>query len=616
MWRPCQYRRLALLGLLLSAGWVALLLRSHHLMVRRHAELTAKGRVLTDLYEPLAPWRGDLLARDGTVLATTLPRKTIYVDTLQCNDRYNEVIQVLTRLLGMDQREVRSRVQQGLLAAGRRRPDEPPSGAVVIRRHVSIPEWQAITNSLARETFGFDPARLTRRGRERLDELRRRLLFAEEDQERVHPLGRLACHALGYTTAAVEPALLRGASGLELTMESVLAGIPGFRWSERGAAGRELPQRRRVLQPPRDGGRVMLTLDVRLQALAEAALEELASRSRPAHASILIVRPATGEILALAGWPTFEPDAPGDSPPENWINWLIWAPFEPGSTYKVFTLAAAIEDELVTLDDVVDGHRGRFAWQRMTFTDHGLSFASLSLREAFARSLNTVHAQLAVRLGRERLLQYAATFGFAERTGIALPAERVGELDSLRDRTKAGHVYAAIGQGISVTQIQLTMAFCAVVNGGVLMKPLLVGRIEDAGGRVYWHARPVAVRRVLRAETSARMREALLGAVTLPGATGRRAATPDYLAGGKTGTAQVAGTNRVGYLPGRYVASFVGALPIQNPELVVSVVVDEPEGEHAGGSVAAPVFAQVAGNAARTLGVRADATALLTSARP
>ena len=615
MWRPCQYRRLTLLGILLIAGFLGLLVRSHHLMVRRHAELAAKARSLTGLRELLPSWRGDIVARDGTVLATTLPTKTVYVDALQCHDRLEEKINVVARLLGMDRREVRSRMQRGLLAAGRRRADEPPSGAVVVRRHVGVPEWHLVTNALARESFGLELSSLTSRQLDQLNALRRRLLFAEDDQQRTYPCGRMACHVLGYTTSAVQHAPLRGATGLELTMDSLLAGQPGFRLSERNALGRELPQRRRVLEPARDGGRVMLTLDARLQVLAEAALDGVTASARPAHASILVVRPATGEILAWAGWPAFFPGAPGESPPEHWINRLVWAPFEPGSTFKTFTLAAALDDQLVTLDEMIHCSYGRLTWNRLTFTDRGLSFGAVPVREAFARSLNTAHVQLAIRLGRERFLHHATNFGFAEPTGIALPGERGGVLDQLRDPTKAAHAYAAFGQGISVTQLQLTMAFCAVVNGGVLMKPMLVGRLHDPAGRIIWQARPTPVRRVLRPETSAQMREALLDAVVSPGATGRRAATLDYLCGGKTGTAQKAGAHGSGYGGGRYVASFIGAIPIQDPELVVSVVVDEPQGASGGGAVAAPVFAEVAGRAARILELSPDAPVVLTSAR-
>lgn len=603
MWRPRQYRRLTLLGVLLLAGFLALGLRVHHLMVGRHGELTAKARALTELHEPLPAWRGDIVARDGSVLATSQPAKTVYLDVQFCNDRLEDKLDAVTRVLGLDSREVRSRVQQGLLSSGRRHPDGPPSGAMVLRRKVALPEWQRITNALASEAFGLDEASLTKRQQLRLRQVRANLLFAVDDPRRIYPFGQLACHVLGYTTSAVQALSRRGAVGVEESMDSVLAGQPGFRWSARDAAGRELPHRRRVLRQPQDGGRVMLTLDVGLQAMVEDVLASLIDRAKPTNAAILIVRPATGEVLAWAGWPAFWPEAPGESPPEHWLNRPLWAPFEPGSTFKTFTLAAALEDRLTSLDELLDCRDYRVDRTRVIAHQRNRAVGLLPVRDAFAQSINPAHSRLAERLGRVGFLEWATRFGFAEPTGIALPGERFTRLDPLRDAKESVLAYAAFGQGIAVTQLQLTMAFCAVVNGGMLMRPMLIGRLHNASGRVIWHARPTPVRRVLRPEVSDQVREALHGAVFAPHATGRRAVPDGYECGGKTGTAQQAARDGRGYAGGGYISSFIGAVPIHDPELVVSVVIGDPQGAHGGGSVAAPVFSEVAGRAARLLGI-------------
>ncbi len=609
-----QVRRLWLIGAAMVTVVACLAARLHHVMLRRQADLGAKAQALAALRETLPPWRGDVVARDGTVLATTIPVRTVYVDLALSDKRLPQVIEVASRRLDLPPREVRSRIQEGLLEALRRDPDHP-KGAVVLKRNVRVTDWHVLTNALEQESFGFAAANGTRAERQQLRQLRRDLLFSAQGQQRVHPFGNLACHVLGYTTLETGGPTARGAAGVEASMDQVLAGAPGFRLSSKDAAGRELPHRRRALQAPRDGGRVMLTLDVAIQRLAEEALLEVVSSSQPEHASILVVRPSTGEILAWAGWPTFAPDDPGASPPGNWVNWPLWAPFEPGSTFKTFTLAAALEDGLTTLEAQVYCGRGRLQWNHMVFTDRGLSFGWVPVIEGFFRSLNTAHVQLAIGLGRERFLHHATNFGFAETTGIALPFERSGSIQSLKDPAQAAHAYASFGQGISVTQLQLTMAFCAVVNGGVLMKPMLVGRLRDAAGRRTWDARPTPARRVLSPVTSERMRQALQEAVEAPEATGRAAALPGFRSGGKTGTAEKAGERHRGYLPGRYVASFVGAVPIQNPELVISIVIDEPRGAHGGGAIAAPVFAKVAAPAARWLGLPEEPRSLLTSTR-
>jgi cell division protein FtsI (penicillin-binding protein 3) len=219
---------------------------------------------------------------------------------------------------------------------------------------------------------------------------------------------------------------------------------------------------------------------------------------------------------------------------------------------------------------------------------------------AFARSLNSVHAQYALQMGPERFYHHVTNFGFGRLTGIPLPGERPGWIGALTNRAGAAHAYAAFGQGIAATQLQMTMAFCAVVNGGWLLRPMLVARVDDAAGQPVWRARTTPVHRVLRPQTSAWMREAL-EAVVQPGGTGTRAAIPDVPVGGKTATAQKAGPAGQGYLEDRFYASFIGAVPIHDPEFVISVVVDEPEIGHAGGAVAAPVFRRLASEAIRFL---------------
>ena len=612
MGKSFQYRRLWMLGIILVLGLGGIAWRLYQLQIARRAELAGKARALTDLRQTIVPWRGDILARDGTVLATTVPVWSVYLDLALCAEQLDVACEVAARLLSLEPRGVLGRVLRGLLAA-MRKAREAPAGAVRLRQNVSPAEWVAITNALARATFGFDVANLSRATADRLTRLRRGLLFALDDQQRRYPFATLACHVLGSVSPADGDFQLRGASGIELGLDSVLAGVPGRRISERDAAGRELPTRRRFTQAAIDGQRVVLALDLTLQRIAEDALAEVVNEHSPTNASILIVRPQTGEILAWACWPGFECESPARSPQEAWLNRPLWAAVEPGSTFKVFTLASALEEGLVTLDQLVYCENGRLRLGRAVVSDHGLAFGWLPMRTAFAKSLNTAHARLALALGPERFYRHLASFGFGQRTGIPLPGESPGWLGALTNHAAVAVAYAGFGQGIAATQLQMTMAFCAVVNGGWLLHPLLVARIEDATGRVAWQARPTAVRQVISTATSRSMREALRGVVA-PGGTGAAAAVADGDAGGKTGTAQKARRGQRGYSADRFYASFIGFLPVEQPAIVIAVAVDEPQGAHSGAAAAAPAFRRVAEQAVRYLGLANTPPALLSSA--
>ncbi len=612
MGRSFQYRRLWILGILLALGFGGVAWRLYQLQIARHAELAGKARALTDLRQTIVPWRGDILARDSTVLATTVPVWTVYIDLALCAEQLDVVCEVAAGLLSLEPRVVRGRVLRGLLATIRKA-REAPAGAVRLRRNVSPAEWAAITNALARATFGFDVTNLSRANADRLTRLRRGLLFALDDQQRRYPFAALACHVLGSVSPAEGDFQLRGAGGIELGLDSVLAGIPGQRISERDAAGRELPARRGLTQAAIDGRRVILALDLTLQRIAEDALAEVVNEHSPTNASILIVRPQTGEILAWACWPGFECESPAQSPQEAWLNRPLWAAIEPGSTFKVFTLAIALEEGLITLDQLVYCENGHLKLGREVVSDHGLAYGWVPMRTAFAKSLNTAHAKLALAIGRERFYRHLANFGFGQRTGIPLPGESPGWIGALTNHAAAAVAYAGFGQGIAVTQLQMTMAFCAIVNGGWLLHPLLVARIEDATGRVAWQARPTPVRQVIRTATSQAMREALRGVVA-PGGTSAAAAVADCDAGGKTGTAQKARRDQRGYSADRFYASFIGFLPVEQPAIVIAVAVDEPQGAHSGAAVAAPVFRRVAEQAARYLGLANALPTLLSSA--
>jgi cell division protein FtsI/penicillin-binding protein 2 len=473
---------------------------------------------------------------------------------------------------------------------------------VVVRRQVLPWEWVALTNALGLESFGWGLDRLTPEDRRRLDRLRRRAVFAEEGQMRVYPLTNLLGSVLGFVGAGTNGCSVLGAGGIEWALQSELAGTVGVCISEQDAAGNERPDRRVYYRPCTNGNHVVLAVDVQVQQIAERALAAAAARHNPRYAAVLVLRPRTGEILGWAEVPEVSPQYPGQGPAETWRIHGAGDRLEPGSVGKVLTLAAGLNEGLIRLDDRVYCERGRFPWAGLVLHDHG-AHGWLTVREAFARSSNIGFAKLALLLGPERLYGYLTNFGLDRATGIGLPGEAAGYLPRLAEWTSVTLTRAGIGQGIALTQLQLTLAVGAMGNEGRLMRPILVLRVESPEGRVVWEQSPQVVRAVVRPEVARQVLEAMEGVVSAKG-TGAGAALPLHRVAGKTGTAQK--SDRTGYLAGRYEAWFVGLFPASQPEVVISVLLDEPRNGYYGGSVAAPVFREVAAGIAPVLGIRAD----------
>jgi cell division protein FtsI/penicillin-binding protein 2 len=398
---------------------------------------------------------------------------------------------------------------------------------------------------------------------------------------------------------------LRGASGVESSMNAFLAGRPGVEITERDAQGREIPRRRRVSWPAEAGGQVVLTLDWRIQQIAEAALLELAAQHHPSNASILVLRPRTGELVGWACWPPFTPAGSFDTNAASWINCAIEFMFEPGSSFKAVTLGASLSVGLVTLDQLIDCRNGILVFKGARVTDHGLAYGLVPVRFGFAKSLNTMHALLALNLGPERFFFFVTNFGFGQCTGVQLPGEMPGWIGARANPERLPEFYAGFGQGISVTPLQLLMAYGTIANDGLLMRPRIVARLEDAQGSLVKEYRPEAVRQVLTPQVAALLKEALEEVVTLEG-TGRLAAMTWHTCGGKTGTAEQA-DGKNGYAGGRVCAFFFGMFPARKPELVIGITVSDPQGHaRAGGSVAAPFFRRVGEQAAIVLNIPPD----------
>jgi cell division protein FtsI/penicillin-binding protein 2 len=328
-----------------------------------------------------------------------------------------------------------------------------------------------------------------------------------------------------------------------------------------------------------------------------------AEKNNPISISCTMVRPRTGEILAMATLPNFDPNHPGGSPPEALRNRVISDVAEPGSTYKIVVVTAGLNEHLTTLDESFNCGMGKFLYAGRTLHDHK-SYGMLTVEQIITKSSNIGAAQIGIRMGKETLYRYMHDFGFGQKTGISLPAEVPGIVHSLTNWNKDSIAQIPMGQGVSVTSLQMVMAMCAVANDGILMRPMLVSHLDEQGpgGQVVQRYAPEPVRRVATSETIKEMIKALKTVPTKDG-TAPQARMEHYTVAGKTGTANKV-ENKV-YVD-KFYSSFIGFFPADNPEICISVVMDDPKDGHYGGDVAAPVFHAIAERAANYLNIKPD----------
>ncbi|RPF46786.1 stage V sporulation protein D (sporulation-specific penicillin-binding protein) [Thermodesulfitimonas autotrophica] len=418
-----------------------------------------------------------------------------------------------------------------------------------------------------------------------------------EESRRQYNCGSLAAHILGFVGVDNQ-----GLTGVEKTAEKFLRGVPGKIVVEQDAAGRNIPAALHHLYPPVPGNRVLLTIDETIQYFVERELDKIVDTYHPAAASIIVMDPKTGEILALGNRPTFDPAAWRDVPQAVWDrNPAIWQLYEPGSTFKIVTAAAALSEGVVGPEShfycpgfVQVADRRIRCWKE---GGHG----SESFAEVVQNSCNPGFIQVGLSLGKEKFYKYIRAFGFGRPTGINLPGEAKGILIPENKATNLNIATMSIGQSIAVTPIQLVTAAAAVANGGELLAPRVIRAVVSPDGKTVRVFKPEHRRRVLSREKAQELAR-LLENVVLKG-TGVNAYLDGYRTAGKTGTAQVVGPGG-GYVPGKYVSSFVGFAPVDNPRLVTLVVVWEPQGGvYFGSLVAAPAFKAVMQDALRYLGV-------------
>jgi cell division protein FtsI (penicillin-binding protein 3) len=503
--------------------------------------------------------RGRIFDRDGDDLALSVPARTVYAQPRLVRDRA-ATARRLAPLLGRSRRQLRA-----LLAS--RTP------WVYLARKLPVARGEAV-------------ARLKLPG-----------IGVLGDTARRYPSGGVAAQVLGFVGDDGT-----GLAGVEQQYDGLLRGRPGQLLLEEDPHGRAIPQGQRSQEAAEPGTDLVLTIDQDLQYVTETALTRAVRQFHAKGGSVLVMAPGSGEVLAMANAPSFDPNHFGRSKPAARKNRAVTDVYEPGSTNKTITAAAALEAGVVTpRTEVTVPPALDLCPGVKTFHDsHAHGVETLTFADVVAQSSNIGTIQVARQLGAERLARAELDFGYGRRTGIDLPGESPGIVTPLRDWRCTDLGVNAIGQGVAVTVAQMASVYATVANGGVLQPPTLLRGSIDARGR-FRPAHHAPGRRVL-SEKTARTLAHILRGVVLDGGTGTLAALDDWAVAGKTGTARKPNPNARGYLPGAYVASFIGFAPAGRPAVVVAVVLDQPTPIF-GGVVAAPVFKEVAGYALRRLGV-------------
>lgn len=551
-------QRVKVTAAILGSVFAVLMGRAVQLTVIDGAELRARADRQHREKVELSPKRGTIVDRYGEPLALTRESADVYL------------------------RPKDLRAAPAALAALGARLDLAP-GAVEAKATAEAPfVWLARQVSLDRW--------------EEVEDLGLAGIGSERTRVRSYPHGPLAGHILGFVNIDG-----RGLEGVERQLDEQLRGEVVALDVERDARGGRWVPDGRWRPLPRVGATVELTIDSALQRATQSELAKAVEKYGAVAATAVVLDPFTGEILALGNVPEFDPNQFTHSSAAQWRNRALTDSYEPGSTFKAITAAAALEAGAVKPDDQIYCERGKYAVGRRVIHDHH-PLAMLSFADVIAHSSNIGTAKVAEHLGRERFAEMIDRFGFGRPTGVDLPGEVGGLLRPVNAWGRIHVVTTAFGQGISVTPLQLTRAFAAIANGGLLMRPYVVRRVVDETGELRIEGRPQVQGRVMSAETARVLTEILRGVVD--SGTGTNARLDGFAVAGKTGTAQKVepGTGR--YSARARMSSFVGFVPADDPKLAILVVVDSPKKATYGGTVAAPVFRAIAEFGLERRGVR------------
>lgn len=536
-------RRLTALFLVLALGFVSIAVRLTMLQLGDAPQYVAMARDQRVRHVALPATRGAIYDRDGNELAISLPAKAVFADPSMVEDPQSTAAS-LSPLLGIPPEQLGEQ-----LAAGGR--------FVYLARRIT-PEVATRIERLELPGIGF------------LDESRRS-----------YPAKTLASQVLGFVGLDGG-----GLAGLESQHDELLAGVPGEMVVERDPTGRRIPHGEGHLRSPVAGSDLLLTIDRRLQFRAQQALVRAVKANGAKGGTVVIMEPGTGEILAMATYPWFDANRPQDAPADALRNRAITDVYEPGSVNKVITASAAMEEGIVDVHEVFDVPDSLQVGPKLFHDAHPHAPMKMQLADILAESSNVGAIKIAQRVGKTTMQRYLKRFGFGRRTQVGFPGEGEGILPPTDEWWETGIGTIPIGQGIAVTPLQIAAVYATIANGGVWVQPRLVRGVVDAEGTVKDAPTPKR-RRVVSADTARAMTQMLAYAVET--GTGTEAQIPGYWVAGKTGTARKPENGTYGT---KYIASFIGFAPAEDPDLVVAAILDEPTTIY-GGVAAAPLFQEV-----------------------
>jgi cell division protein FtsI (penicillin-binding protein 3) len=528
----------------LAVVWIAVVIgRLSYLQLFSYSEYLAKAQRQQQRIFEISPMRGPIYDRKGRELAVSLPMDSVFGDPAEIAD-IEAVSQLLSRVLGAPADDLSEKLREA-------------KTPVRLARKLSPESVQRITD-------------MNLKG-----------VFFQKENRRVYPQRELAASVLGYVDVDE-----KGIGGIEYSLDKQIRGRPGKMMVMADGHRRWYDRTESAADP---GASVTLTLDETIQYIAEKELARAISETHAKAGTVVVEDPNSGELLAVANWPVFDPNDAGSYPPEARIDRAVASAYEPGSTFKVLTLTGAIENGVATPDDLVDCQMGQIMVSGRLIHDWH-KFGVLSVKQVLENSSDVGAIKMALRLGAPRFYDTIRAFGIGQPTDIELPGENRGLLRPLENWSANSIGSLAMGQEVSVTPIQIVSAISAVANGGTLYPPHVVKQID--GGEPGALRSPPAAQQATDARTAATMRDMMEG-VVLEG-TGKPARLEGYTAAGKSGTAQKIDPATGRYSATQYNSSFVGFAPVNNPAIAILVVLDSPEGQHHGGLVGGPVFKRIA----------------------
>lgn len=528
----------------LAVVWMAAVLgRLSYLQLFCYSEYFAKAQHQQQRIFEISPKRGAIYDRKGRELAISLPMDSVFADPIEITDA-QMVARLLSRVLNIPADELETKIREA---------------------HTPV----RLAKKLSPETV------------QRIDDMNLKGVFFQKENRRAYPKRELAAHLLGYVDVDE-----KGLGGIEYSLDKEIRGRPG-KIMVMADGRRHWYDRTEAAADP--GASVTLTIDETIQYIAEKELAQAIAETHAIHGTVVVQNPNNGELLAVANWPTFDPNNAGSYSDDSRMDRAVSAAYEPGSTFKVITLTGAIERGVTNPNELIDCQMGKIVVFGRLIHDHK-PFGVLTVTQVLANSSDVGAIKIALKLGAPRFYDTIRQFGIGQLTGIELPGENRGLLRPLENWTASSIGSLAMGQEVGVTPIQIISAISAIANGGTLYKPRVVRELSGGDGLVELPGSQAS--QVADAKTAATMRE-MMEDVMLEG-TGKHSQLDGYTSAGKSGTAQKIDPATGKYSKTQYVASFVAFAPVNDPAVTILVVLDSPVGQHMGAEVGAPVYKRIA----------------------